>query len=440
MTEFLLFLIFLAPTIQYRVELQAFSFAIMEPVVLLASGILVLRALSRKEAFQIPRTWPEIGLIGLVAWAILIRPWSQDWKHGLSDIRDWVIPVVTFLTLRMTIRRDWRRAIEMVVAVVSLTAMVGVYQGITGNLRPFISPEANLKLAPGSVAPQGVGWDPASGLSVWQFYAQQARLSEQGLLPTDKALETAESQVAPPFAVGFFAHPNSMGMFLTAGFLLVLGWAIEIRRPEGWLVLGLAGLALALTYAKTSYVVLAGELIALFLVRRIRSLKVLAAMTLASVVAALLLLSKLPASVIGSLAWRYGLWTTAFHLVASSPLILLFGNGMDPYGNVAYYFQPHNSFIYLLLEFGLLGLCLILGVLACVAVKGWQDGSDGLWEQSWILPVLWIAALGFFAIGLTESVLLGIESRMIVLSFFACYLGLRRDLRAARPTLERHAL
>ena len=63
MTQLLLFLIFLAPTIQYRVVLPWFSFAVMEPVVLLASAALIHRSRVRGEALRFPRTWPEIGII-----------------------------------------------------------------------------------------------------------------------------------------------------------------------------------------------------------------------------------------------------------------------------------------------------------------------------------------------------------------------------------------
>ena len=42
---------------------------------------------------------------------------------------------------------------------------------------------------------------------------------------------------------------------------------------------------------------------------------------------------------------------------------------------------------------------------------------------------MWLATLVFFAIGMTESVLMGVEQRMIVLNFLACYLGLRQEAR-----------
>ena len=429
MTQVLLFLIFLAPTIQYRVELPGFSFAVMEPVVLAASAILILGSRARKQPLVIPRTWPEIGLIAIGVWAILVRPWSSDWKHGLSDIRDWVIPIITFLTLLATVRHGWRNAVQILLAMIVLTSLVGIVQRATGGFRPFISPEANLKLPPGAVPPPGPSWGPVTSTNPCVRYPQLALLSEQGVLEEDPALTAAAAREAPPYAVGFFAHPNSLGMFLSAGFMLALGWAKQRRHLGGWLILGVIGLALFFTYAKSSYAVLALGLGAYFLLRRIRSLKVIAAVALVLIPLAVLMLASLPVSVLNGLCWRYGLWTTAFHQLSTAPLVLLVGNGMDAFRGLAYYSQPHNTYIYALLEYGLLGLAVVFGVVAWVAVAGWRDRRGGLWERDCVLPAMWLATLAFFAIGLTESVLMGVEQRMIVLNFLACYLGLRQEAR-----------
>jgi hypothetical protein len=49
--------------------------------------------------------------------------------------------------------------------------------------------------------------------------------------------------------------------------------------------------------------------------------------------------------------------------------------------------------------------------------------------QEPLLAVLWIYLLGFFAIGLVESNLLGVEIRMLFLIFSACFSGLLREQR-----------
>ena len=111
----------------------------MEPVALLGSAALILRSRARGEALRFPRTWPEIGLIALMIWAALIRPWAQDMQQGWSDVRDWVVRVVTYLSLRMTIRQGWREAARLMVALALATSILGVYQRATGGLRPFMS-------------------------------------------------------------------------------------------------------------------------------------------------------------------------------------------------------------------------------------------------------------------------------------------------------------
>src|SRR3990172_7206781 len=429
MTQVLLFLIFLAPTIQYRVELPGFSFAVMEPVVLAASAILILGSRARKQPLVIPRTWPEIGLIAIGVWAILVRPWSSDWKHGLSDIRDWVIPIITFLTLLATVRHGWRNAVQILLAMIVLPIFVGIVQRATGGFRPFISPEASLKATPESEPLPGEDWIPGRGLHVCGYFENRALLSEIGALPEDAALAAPETRQAPGFALGFFAHPNSLGMMLAAGGMLAMGWALERRKVEEWIVPVVVSLALYWTYDKTAYAFLLVEIGAYFFLRRIHSLKAVAAVVLVSTIAACLVFSRLPASLLLTLCWRYGLWTTAFHQLSTAPLVLLVGNGMDAFRGLAYYSQPHNTYIYALLEYGLLGLAVVLGVVAWVAVAGWRDRRGGLWERDCVLPAMWLATLAFFAIGLTESVLMGVEQRMIVLNFLACYLGLRQEAR-----------
>src|SRR4030065_2305 len=98
MTQLLLFLIFLAPTIQYRVVLPWFSFAAMEPVVLLASAALILRS------------------------------------------------------------RGGGGAVRLMVALALAISVLGVYQRATGGLRPFMSAGARFKLTADWEAVVGPSW------------------------------------------------------------------------------------------------------------------------------------------------------------------------------------------------------------------------------------------------------------------------------------------
>jgi len=437
MTQLLLFLIFLAPTIQYRVVLPWFSFAAMEPVVLLASAALILRSRVRGEALRLPRTWPEIGLMALMIWVALIRPWAQDMQHGLSDVRDWVIPVVTFVSLRMTIRQGWREAVRLMVALALAISVLGVYQRATGGLRPFMSAGARFKLTADWEAVVGPSWDQSGIISLCELHAERARLAQQGRLTDDFEKGADQLQDGSAFAVGLFAHPNSLGMFLSAGLMLALGWATERKDRQHWLALAVIGAALFWTYSIGAYVVVVVELGAYFLLRNLRSAVVTGAIAVSSLVATVGLFAVLPSSALNPLCWRYGLWTTAFNLLSASPLILLFGNGMDHFGEVAYYFQPHNMYIQMLLEYGVLGLGLSLAVFTSVVAAGWHDRLAGLWEKDALLLASWIAVLGFLAAGMSDSVLLGIENRMIVLCYLACYLGLREEqIRSRMLDLE----
>src|SRR5512135_3425784 len=88
MTSLLLFLLFLAPTIQYRIELGGFSFAFMEPIVLIVSVILLTHQVMTRRRLMISKDSFVFLVIGLALWAGIVRPWAADWKHGVSDVRD----------------------------------------------------------------------------------------------------------------------------------------------------------------------------------------------------------------------------------------------------------------------------------------------------------------------------------------------------------------
>src|SRR5688500_9740634 len=80
-------------TVDYRVELGPLSVAVVEPVVLLVAALVLLPKLLRRE----PLNWrsPLFVMFGaMLAWAVLIRPFAPDWKHGLSDVRDWFLPTL----------------------------------------------------------------------------------------------------------------------------------------------------------------------------------------------------------------------------------------------------------------------------------------------------------------------------------------------------------
>lgn len=393
----LLFLLFLAPTIQYRIELGGFSFAIMEPIVLIVSVILLTHQVMTRRRLMISKDSFVFLVAGLALWASIVRPWSADWKQGVSDVRDWLIPVLGFVALISTIRRGWRKWVLVVLTIVVLEALLGIYQGLTNGLRPFASELAAYKTG---------------------FIAS----------PDDNSLVRAS------YAVGLFSHPNGFAAFLFLGLMIALGWLVESRRR--WLkalVVAVCASALFLTYAKASLLVMVCAIISFGLQRTIRSSKnLLIVISMTVVLGGACLwaaLPHVPPMVFDTLTWRMGLWQTALDTLGNHPSILLVGNGLDIFAAQAYYPQPHNLYLYSILQYGILGLILCLVVLWQIWKQGWQVQKHQVLAREPLLAALWIALLGYFAIGLVESELYGIESRMIFLVGLACFIGLNRELQ-----------
>jgi O-antigen ligase len=395
----LIMLLFLAPTIQYRVELGAFSFTLMEPVVLITVAALLVDQISREGRLVVLKSPLVFLCLGMTIWAFMIRPWSSDWKHGLSDMRDWAIPVLGFVTLTGTVRDGWRRWIGFFTALALCNALLGLYQHVTDSFRPFIGELAAYK----------------TGFAVSPETNQLALVS---------------------YAVGFFSHPNGFAVYLFISLMLALGMLAQGGRRWLKIILVLClGIVLFWTYAKASILVVALAVIVFALERIIKSgkmfLLLLAALLLLSVLSILVAVWFVPSTLLNTFYWRVGLWQTALEVVASHPSIILVGNGMDVFVTAAYYPQPHNLYIYLFLEYGLLGL--LFGMIVCWSMwrHGWQARRAGLMAREPLLSALWIALLGYFAIGWVESSLIGIESRMIFLLAAACFVGLMREVRAA---------
>lgn len=393
----LLFLLFLAPTIQYRIELGGFSFAIMEPIVLIVSVILLTHQVMTRRRLTISKDSFIFLVAGMVLWASIVRPWAADWKHGVSDVRDWVIPLLGFIALSSTVRHGWRRWIGVFLFIAVLTALVGIYQHFTDSFRPFVSALASYK----------------TGFVV---------------APDDGQLTLVS------YAAGFFSHPNGLAEFLFIGLMISLGWLVEPGQ-RWWKIVVLAVIALALlwTYAKTSLIVAGLAIVLFWLQHWIKTRKTLLAALAITItfggVGLWIAAQHVPATLLNTFWWRVGLWQTAFNTISQNPSILLVGNGLDIFALHAYYPQPHDMYLYLLLQYGVLGLMFGLIAIGQIWRRGWQARTAKHTKQEPVLAGLWIALLGYFVIGLVESELFGIESRMIFLMSLACFIGLNRELR-----------
>ena len=199
-------------------------------------------------------------------------------------------------------------------------------------------------------------------------------------------------------------------------------------------------LALVWTYSKASLLVTAGAVIFFWLMRRIESDKVLVTIMIVALLAVgwtfWNLLPYLPATLLGTLWWRVGLWGEAILTIRGDPNILLVGNGLERFGQLAYYGQPHNVYIYLLLQYGLVGVVWVFAVAAYIWRKGMSLRREGVMKDQALLAGTWVGLLGYFVIGLVESNLMSVESRLTFMTVAACFAGLASEIGSAHQNVD----
>ncbi|GAB4497628.1 MAG: hypothetical protein OHK0052_09540 [Anaerolineales bacterium] len=391
--------ILIAPTIQYRLEFGAFSVALFEPIVLVGLLLLVVRRLARGNLYRLKLHLPMVFVLLLIVWAALILPFSANWQRNLSDLRDWLIPLLCYLLLGISTRQNWRRWVNLMLIWATLTALLGLYQQFTDSARFFINPLADYKT--GFVT---AGSDAA-------------------------ALQLVS------YGVGLFSHPNIYGLYLLSSLLVLGGLVLHHRRHTALILLWLLiAFAFYGSYAKTAYLAALLSLVLMAAFWRFRKPENLlffgAILIFAAVFAIVIAVQILPTAVWNTFWWRVNLWQIALQLLQSNPQILLWGNGMNQFGKIAFYGQPHNLYVYITLAYGLPGLLLLLASFGAIFFEGWRMYRQQLFAIEPRLLGLWFALLTYFAIGLLESSLLGIELRALFLTTLILWESLSREVRA----------
>ena len=108
---------------------------------------------------------------------------------------------------------------------------------------------------------------------------------------------------------------------------------------------------------------------------------------------------------------------------------MLIGGGLNKFGDLAYYGQPHNLFVYFFLLYGLPGLIILLSILwesirSMIFYFQTNKAKDKMMEAG-----LFMASVSLFAVGLTDSTLFGVENRMIFVTWLALFVGFVREIK-----------
>ena len=380
-------ILWLVPTIRWRFQAGSFSFALLEPFVLLITIILFIA----RNKIKLSINLFTIFLLAFIAWLIAIRPWGPDFEHGLSDIRDWIIPIFAFIVLYSTVKHGWRTWALISIGVGILQAGLGIFQVFTNGFRPFVSSNSVYKL---------------------DFL----------------------SNVPPSFSVGFFEHPNSLAVFLCVAMIVLVGWIAESRRTMrfGLVVLFVFfSLALYWTYAKAeilSLILMIFFFNLIFIIKSSRLFLILGLFAFISVfVVGWFAINQWPYE-FGSIWWRINLWQSALQTFTAYPGILLWGNGDVLFAANSIWPQPHNILFDALIKYGVIGLLIQLILFSLIIYLGINSYERGDFKKSLLLRAIWVSLIGFLFAGIVESSFLSIETRMLFLLLSACFLGFRREI------------
>jgi O-antigen ligase len=282
-----------------------------------------------------------------------------------------------------------------------LNALLGIYQHLVDGFRPFVTDLARFKTS--------------------------YNVTEAGVL------------TSAAYAVGFFSHPNSYAIYLYLASMISLGWLSEPQRKY-WklLISGLLLTTLLYTYAKASLGVMFIAFLFFWSHRKSASprrlILTVGLLVPGAIMLIWVLITYLPQPLLATFWWRVELWQIAIRTIWEAPWIPFVGNGMVLFAQNAFYPQPHNVYLYTLLQYGFPGLFILLLIGWVLFRQGMKAYSRGWFRQNPILGAAWAGLMGFFVIGLVESNLGGIELRSIFLILVASFTGLLRELHLNRSS------
>lgn len=371
-------------TMEFRIDLGFFSFAIVEPFVVLSAGLVLIPKLLRREPLQ----WRNPFLllfVGITFWAILIRPFSPDWKHGLSDVRDWIIPTLFLFTILNTKDTPPYHLLTGFIAVLLLNSTLGLYQHFTDSFRPFANASTGFKT-------------------------------------------TIDGSEHADFALGLFDAPNGFGLYLAAATPFLWAWLRTSNNLWGrfrYLLLFLPLAALYYSYARTSMLVFGVVIVLIILERLIRPTPLFIQvttwfLTIAGLIA-VIGLNLLPHFPLRTIWWRIALWEISGITLSNYPSIWLVGNGIDRLIPISFYPQPHNLFIFMVLEYGAIGLIFTFAVLIWLVNTGLRARTQGHFTNFPALAPMWIGVFGLFLIALTETIWIGVNTRLLFVTLIGMY-------------------
>ncbi|MCX6026516.1 MAG: hypothetical protein NTY23_09710 [Chloroflexi bacterium] len=409
LTACVLFLLYLAPSIPVAFEAGGGSGYLA--ILFLAVLWFVALGEDDKRAGQTTRLFPmALGSLCLVALVpALLR---SNWRFSLSDLGWWAVAAgMSYLLLNRVVRSSSLLA-GLYILAGTVNAGVGGFQHIV------ISPaERAANLASPEVLSSpgwGFGWYAAVGQGappVWGFHN--------------------------PTNFNAFAAYLYWPLLLSIGGLAYRGW----RRVACLAAAIIIGLALFWTYSRVTFIAVAWAVVAIGGIWIFAGSPRLPALLL--VTGVLLGGIGMTSFLWGADAWsgtmtaRVSLWRDLATLLTKNLSVLVSGGGYPLFTREAH-IQPadfHNMYLFVLLQYGVLGL-LIFGVMGYrLVAMGWRALSRGSIRSQPMLVAMWAGMLGFLVSGLAESQVQEPYQRMAFVQAIVLYLWLCMDGMEQSPGL-----
>jgi O-antigen ligase len=346
---------------------------------------------------------PDHLLILFLLNALVLAFFADNFLHNVSRTKDffWAFGLYALLSNGPLSRRSVAILIRFSVLSAFIWSLVGIVQWL--------------------------GWDEGFGGEAYKLF-----LASQALYKTTLDFTSGEI-VKSSFAHGIYLYPQNFIYYLICPFFLSMGLA---QRNKIWLVPAL-GMMLAIvgTLSKT-FVLLAAGFAGLFLLYRFyRNLPVAVGSCLGlagAVVLAIVLFGHYPfwQQALATFIWRLEIWADTLRMISEQPWILVAGDGtallQSVYSRVSYP-NPHNVFLYFLVEYGIFGAGLII-TFFCLRFRQLRVAIDQFGDVSPETRALFWGLLLFFSMGIVDDMF--VQTQISALIFFYFGLLTRMILRA----------
>lgn len=331
--------------------------------------------------------------------ATVLALFADDVLHNVSRTKDFFWAFSLYALLRYAPLS--RRALDVLVRLSVLTAFGWAVVGII----------------------QWLGWDEGLGQEPYQLFLASQALYKTVVDPF------AGEVVQARFAHGIYLYPQNFIYYLLCPFFLSLGLASRDRR---WLFASVVIFAAMLGTLSKAFLLLLLIFSSIWGLQRVFrnaaiGLAAFAALTGAAVLA-VVLFGHYPfwKQALATFVWRLEIWADVWPMLRDTPSLLVAGDGTallaSTYSRVGYP-NPHNMFLYMLIEYGIFGAALFFSFLF-LRFRSLRDGSRVAAPSRPEAQTLCWGLIIFIFMGLVDDMF--VQTQITALIFF--YLGLATRL------------